>query len=126
MRRTIVAVATTASLIPAGSLGVVAEARTAPIATAASGKLYVGASEHMKWGNVTVRIWVSGKHMNDVRGTYPSERPKSKHINDHAGPILRSEALKAQNASVKTVSGATMSSTAFKASLNSARSKAKL
>jgi len=75
---------------------------------------------------VSVRIYVSGKRITDVRARYPTERPRSAQINNHAGPLLRSEALKAQSANVHAVSGATMSSTAFKQWLASALSKAHL
>jgi uncharacterized protein with FMN-binding domain len=80
----------------------------------------------MKWGPVTVRIRVSGKRIVNVGATLPTERPRSRTINDHAGPILRSEVLRAQSARIHAVSGATMTSQAYIKSLGSALGKAHL
>ena len=122
MRRTTATVASTATLLTPFA----APALAAAGSPASASKVYVGQSSSMKWGTVTVRIAVSGKRITDVRGSYPTERPRSAQINNHAGPLLRSEALKAQSANVHTISGATMSSDAFKQSLRSALSKAHL
>jgi uncharacterized protein with FMN-binding domain len=116
MRRTALAAATAASLLPL----------TAPAASLAATKSYVGTTAHMRWGDVTVRIWVSGHRITNLHATYPRERHRSAEINDRCGPVLRSEALRAQSANVHSVSGATMSSGAFKQSLRSALAKAHL
>ena len=132
MHRTIsVAALASAGILPAvtGPVLGIAEARGAagaPTATAAAGRLYVGNTSSMKWGPVTVRIRVSGKRIINVGATLPTERPRSRSINDHAGPILRSEVLRAQSASIHAVSGATMTSGAYVRSLRSAISKAHL
>jgi uncharacterized protein with FMN-binding domain len=128
MNRTIpFAVAATASLV--GPLGVpiaaIAQAADAtPAAHVAATKRYVGATADMKWGPVTVRIWVSGRKIVNLHATYPTERRRSQEINNRSGPTLRSETLRAQSAHVRTVSGATMSSRAFIQSLRSALAKA--
>lgn len=57
--------------------------------------------------------------------TYPDHTDRSVFINSQALPILKSEALRAQSASVDLVSGATDSSEAFAESLQSAILKAK-
>jgi uncharacterized protein with FMN-binding domain len=95
-------------------------------AHAAAGKEYTGPTTRMRWGPVTVHIWVRGRRIVDVRSSLPTERPRSAMINDRAGPALRSETLKAQSARIHTISGATMSSRAFISSLRGALSKAHL
>ena len=57
--------------------------------------------------------------------TYPDHTDRSVYINSQALPILKSEALRAQSASIDMVSGATDSSEAFAESLQSAILKAK-
>jgi uncharacterized protein with FMN-binding domain len=57
--------------------------------------------------------------------TYPDHTDRSVFINSQALPILKSEALRAQKASIDMVSGATDSSEAFAQSLQSAILKAK-
>ena len=52
--------------------------------------------------------------------TYPNHTDRSVYINSQALPILKSEALRAQSASINLVSGATDSSNAFASSLQSA------
>jgi uncharacterized protein with FMN-binding domain len=95
-----------------------------PVAQAAATKKYVGNTYSMKWGGVTVRIWVSGKKIVDLHASYPTERRRSQEINNRCGPELRQEALRAQSANVRTISGATMSSQVFIKSLRSALAKA--
>jgi len=56
---------------------------------------------------------------------YPNESGRSAYISENAIPILRSEALRAQSASIDLVSGATYTSEAFAGSLQSAILKAK-
>jgi uncharacterized protein with FMN-binding domain len=55
---------------------------------------------------------------------YPNESGRSQYISQNALPILRSEALKAQSASVNMISGATYTSESFAQSLQSAILKA--
>ncbi len=57
--------------------------------------------------------------------TYPNHTDRSVYINSQALPILKSEALKAQSANINLVSGASNTSDAFAASLQSAILKAK-
>jgi uncharacterized protein with FMN-binding domain len=89
-----------------------------------------------RWGTVQVTITVrkttasvKGKRkvtrrMTDVSATYPDHSPRSVFINERAIPILRSEALQAQSASIQLVSGATATSYAFAQSLQAAILKA--
>ncbi|TMK73648.1 MAG: FMN-binding protein [Actinobacteria bacterium] len=57
--------------------------------------------------------------------TYPNHTDRSVFINSQALPILKSETLRAQSASIDMVSGATDSSDAFAESLQSAILKAR-
>jgi uncharacterized protein with FMN-binding domain len=124
------AVVATAGLV--GPLGVplaaIAQAADVPAAVhaAAAGKEYTGATSSMRWGSVIVHIWVKGRKITDVRGTLPTDRPRSKQISNRAGPALRQEVLRAQSANIRTLSGATMTSRSYIQSLRSALSKAHL
>jgi uncharacterized protein with FMN-binding domain len=57
--------------------------------------------------------------------TYPNHTDRSVYINSQALPILKRETLQAQRANINLVSGASDSSQAFAASLQSAILKAK-
>jgi uncharacterized protein with FMN-binding domain len=107
------AVAATAVLTPTATV-------LAPVALAASSRTYRGSAVSMHYGPVQVTITVQGHKVTAVSATAPTDRPRSKFINDRAVPILRSEALRAQSASVNKVSGATLTSRAFASSLSSA------
>jgi uncharacterized protein with FMN-binding domain len=98
----------------------------ADVAVAASSKTYYGPTVSMKYGPVAVAIRVSGRRIVAISATYPTERARSASINNRAVPTLRSEALRAQNARIHAVSGATLTSAAFDRSLQSALTKAHL
>ena len=95
-----------------------------PVALAASSKVYHGAAETMRWGTVQVTITVSGRRITAIKATAPTERARSAAINSRAVPMLRSETLRAQSARINSVSGATLTSRAFDASLQYALTKA--
>ena len=80
----------------------------------------------MRWEPVQVTIIVTGKRITDVRSSAPMERPRSAYINKQAIPLLRSEMLQAQSANVDLISGATMTSEAFDASLQAALKTARI
>lgn len=93
----------------------------APVAIAASAaKTFAGPSVSMRWGNVAVTIRVANKKVVGISATYPTERPRSQYINSIAVPVLRSEALHTQRATINAVSGATLTSRAFISSLSAA------
>jgi uncharacterized protein with FMN-binding domain len=91
-----------------------------------------------RWGNLQVTIVVR-KTTTTVNGkkkvtrkltglsvpTYPNHTDRSVYINQNALPILKSEALQRQSASINLVSGATDTSYAFAQSLQAAILKAK-
>ena len=116
---------------PAGvPLLAVAAASSGPSqAHAASvGRLVSGAGYHMRWGTVQVRIRLdsTNRHIVNVGAVTPTERARSARINNHAVPILKREVLSAQSANIHAVSGATLTSNAYKQSLRSALTKAQL
>ena len=57
---------------------------------------------------------------------YPDENPKDQRINSYALPILNSEVVAAQSASIDAVSGATVTSNGYTESLQSALDAAHL
>lgn len=87
---------------------------------------YDGNAADAFYGNIQVRVIISGGKIGDVQFLqYPNDRQQSININESAMPILKSEAIQAQSANVDIVSGATDSSQAFIQSLQSALNKAK-
>jgi uncharacterized protein with FMN-binding domain len=86
---------------------------------------YTGNATDAYYGMVQVRAVVSGGKITDVVFlNYPQDRRTSVLINQQAMPILKSEAITAQSASVNIVSGATDTSSAFISSLASALNQA--
>jgi uncharacterized protein with FMN-binding domain len=79
-----------------------------------------------EYGPVQVRIVVSGGRMTDVTAIQlPNHAARSVQISGRAAPILRQEALSAQNATIDTVSGATYTSQGYRGSLQAALDAAK-
>ena len=77
------------------------------------------------YGPVQVQVTTSNGKITNVQALQlPSDNPRSQEISSAAAPLLRSEALKAQNASIDTVSGATYTSAGYQSSLQSALDKA--
>ena len=80
-----------------------------------------GSVAQTRWGPVQVRITVSDRKITDVTAVrVPDGNHRDQEINDYAVPILRQEALAAQNARIDTVSGATVTSDGYRESLQSA------
>jgi uncharacterized protein with FMN-binding domain len=69
------------------------------------------------FGNMQVKIVVTGTHIDDIVTVQKSNRPGS------VSTTLRAQALSAQSSNIGSVSGATYSSTAYKQSLQSAIAK---
>ena len=68
---------------------------------------------------------VTNGRITDVRALQlPSDRAQSAYISQVAGPLLRTEALQAQNARIDIISGATYTSTSYAQSLDSALQQA--
>jgi len=86
---------------------------------------YTGISANAFYGNVQVKVVISGGKITDVQFLdYPHDRRTSQYINAQAMPYLKNETIKAQSAQVDVISGATLTSEAFIQSLQSALSKA--
>ncbi|GAA2754142.1 hypothetical protein GCM10009869_32000 [Amnibacterium kyonggiense] len=72
-----------------------------------------------------MKVVVSGGRITDVVTVQLNQNdPRSMQISESAAPVLRSEVLSAQKAAVDTVSGATYTSAAYEASLQSALDRA--
>jgi uncharacterized protein with FMN-binding domain len=88
---------------------------------------YTGSVVTNRYGPVQVRITAAGTRLTDVTALeLPSDRAHSQRLSARAGPILRTEALRAQSARVDVVSGATFTSESYAQSLQSALDQAHL
>jgi uncharacterized protein with FMN-binding domain len=88
--------------------------------------VYTGDTVDVFYGNVQVQATIQNGKISDVKFLqYPNDRRTSQEISSQAMPMLQSEAIQAQSASVDGVSGATSTSQGFIASLGSALVKAK-
>jgi uncharacterized protein with FMN-binding domain len=83
-----------------------------------------GADAPNQYGDVQVRVTVSGTKITDVTAVaLPGGDGKSQEINAAAGPQLAQQAVKAQSAKIDGVSGASYTSDSYKTSLQSALDK---
>jgi len=83
-----------------------------------------GALERYGYGELAVKVTVSGNRITNV--TVPALQtadPTSQQIADEAIPMLRSQVLSADSASIDGVSGATFTSQAYEQSLQAALDK---
>lgn len=86
---------------------------------------YTGSSVQTRYGPVQVQITVSGGAIVDVGAVaYPSNDGHSLSINSQAIPVYNSEVLSAQSADISAMSGATVTWSAYVASVDSAISQA--
>jgi len=80
-----------------------------------------------QWGPVQVELTVAGGSITDVSVVqYPSGNSQDDQINSYALPQLIQETLSAQSSSIDMVSGATVTSTGYLQSLQSAIDQANL
>jgi uncharacterized protein with FMN-binding domain len=87
---------------------------------------YTGSVADAFYGNIQVRVTISSGKIADIHFLqYPNDNPNSLYINQQADPMLKQEAIQAQNAQVDTITGATDSSMAFEQSLSAALNQAK-
>lgn len=120
MRRFVTLITLVVGAIPAASPWT---SHAAPAHT--SMKKYRGPSVDMRWGAVRVTVSIKNKKkITAVSASAPMERPRSAFINQQALPLLKHEVLKAQSGKVDLISGATMTSEAYRQSLQSALHKA--
>jgi uncharacterized protein with FMN-binding domain len=114
------------------SAGATASPSASPSASAGTGsgkaaKTYTGSTAGTRWGDVQVTITVTDGRITDVQvPVYPNGNGRDQEINAYALPTLKQETLQAQNASIQTVSGATVTSDGYTTSLQSALDQAGL
>jgi uncharacterized protein with FMN-binding domain len=95
--------------------------------TPADSGTFSGTTIDTRYGPVQVRIVVSGQKIVDVQALQlPRDRARSAFISQYSAPLLRTEAIQAQNAQIDVVSGATYTSIAYERSLDSALKQANL
>ncbi|MCR6689078.1 FMN-binding protein [Cellulomonas sp.] len=88
--------------------------------TAADGT-YTGGVAQTRWGPVQVEITVEQGSITSAQAVqYPDDNPRDQAINAYAVPQLNSEVIAAQNAQIDMVSGATVTSEGYLASLQDA------
>lgn len=123
------AIATGPGPTPAPPDGAPAPPAATPTPTPGAGGLrdgtYVGQDIPNRYGDVQVKVVVSGGHISDVVAVQlPSDRARSEEISQQAGPLLHDEALQAQSAQIDLLSGATYTSDSYQQSLQSALDQA--
>ena len=78
-----------------------------------------------QWGPVQVQLSMQGSTISSVTVVqYPNGNPRDDQINSYALPILIQETTDAQSAQIDMVSGATVTSTGYVQSLQSALDQA--
>lgn len=93
--------------------------------SAAAGQTFTGTAVSTRFGNVQVRATVVAKKLTAVTVVQiPNRDRKDQQINGYAVPILNREAVAAQSADIDMVSGATITSLAYRQSLQSALDQA--
>jgi uncharacterized protein with FMN-binding domain len=112
----------------AGSTGVSGASGAAGSAeTPAAAGTYDGVVVSTRFGSVQVQITVQAGAITEVTALQLTDDDrKSIQISNRAAPLLRTEVLAAQSAEVKTISGATVTSSAYLTSLQAAIDAANL
>ena len=88
--------------------------------------IYTGSVEDAYYGNVQVKVTISGGLIVDVVFLdYPKDRDNSIKINTRAMPLLKTETIKSQSAKIDTITGATQTSKGFVRSLTNALDQAR-
>ncbi len=88
---------------------------------------YKGSSVSTQWGNVQVKVTISGGKITDVtmvHSTREDGEGRSQAIASQAEPVYISETKKAQSADIQSISGATVTYEGYTQSLQSALDKA--
>lgn len=98
-----------------------------PASTASTASTATGAVADTQWGPVQVKLTVKARSITDVSVLqYPSGNGTDAQINSYALPVLIRETIAAQSAQIDMVSGATVTSTGYLQSLQSALDQAGL
>lgn len=86
---------------------------------------YTGPEEDAQYGLVQVQAVIQNGKVTSVQALeYPTDRRTSAYINSIAVPDLQQESMQAQSANIDLITGATLTSMAFAASLQAALSQA--
>lgn len=94
-------------------------------ATSDGNDTFTGAAISTRYGTAQVKVTIAhGKITNIVAVALPGDEPKSVAISTQAEPTLKQEALTRQSADVDAVTGATITSAGYEASLQSALDQA--
>jgi uncharacterized protein with FMN-binding domain len=110
---------------PAASTSTSSAAAGGSSSTKAVSTTATGAVETDRYGDTQVKVTIRNGTITQVTVlAYNDGDPRSAQISQTAIPVLRSEVLSKQTAAVDTVSGATYTSNAYEASLQSALDKA--
>jgi len=116
----------TATASPRSAAPVTTTAPSAPTGAPGNGT-FTGSAVRTIYGDVQVRVTISGQKITDVQAMLlPQDRARSAQISRYSAPILRTEAIQAQSATIDIVSGATYTSIAYSRSLDSALKQAHL
>jgi uncharacterized protein with FMN-binding domain len=110
-----------ASSAPSASSGTAPAASSSP---ARGTRSVTGAMEQFGYGELSVRVTVNGNRITNV--TVPAlqtAEPFSQQLSEQAIPMLKSQVLAAESASINGVSGATFTSQAYATSLQAALDK---
>ncbi len=108
----------TSSGRPSKSTSRTPSARKSPVAP--SGR-FDGQTIDTRYGPVQVQITLAGGRLTDVSALQlPQDASHSQELSSYAAPILRQEAIRAGNAKINIVSGATYTSDGYAQSLQSA------
>jgi uncharacterized protein with FMN-binding domain len=88
-------------------------------------KVVTGDAIATRYGNAQVRVTIAGGKITNIEALQlQANEPKSVQISGQAEPTLQAEALQKQTAAIDAVSGATITSASYEASLQSALDKA--
>ena len=118
--------ATTATVVSAASPATASSAASSTSTTSAA-TTYTGDVAQTRWGPVQVAITVAGGKITAADAVQvPTGNQRDVEINAVAVPILDQEVVSAQSAQIDTVSGATVTSDGYLASLQSAIDQAHL
>ena len=101
--------------------------RAPPRAATGTKKTVTGSVAQTRWGPVQVQLIVSSGKITEVSVVqYPNGNGRDQEINSQALPVLIQETEQSQSATIDMVSGATVTSTGYLESLQSALDKAGL
>jgi uncharacterized protein with FMN-binding domain len=109
---------------PASHSGRAPSSPASPAPATGAVRSTMGSSVQFGYGVLSVRVTVRGTRITDVSvPNIQTAEPTSQQISAQAIPMLRSEVLSAQNASINGISGATYTSQAYAQSLQAALDK---